>query len=378
MRIALVAKPGSEPTGVGRYTGYLRALLAALGHDLLVVHPTVPLPGIFLQAMRTLLGWDMEAFLNNHPIWARYPQADLYHVTSQNLATLLLLRRLPGPTVVTVHDIIPWLVRDDPLLRVYDHRLAEWFDWLALAGLRRADALIAVSNYTKQTLVDELGIPADRIHVVYEAVDTGHFRPHQVPRSFTEHYCLAQESLHVLFVGSEDPRKNLSTLIRAFAEVKREVGNVRLLKVGAYHFEPERERLSRLITELGLEDDVRFFGQVPEKDLPLFYNAAHVLVLPSFYEGFGLPVAEAMACGTPVVCSNATSLPEVAGPAALLVSPRDPEAMATALLRVLTDLDLAGEMRRKGLSQAAGFTPARVTAGLMGAYAAATGEDLTF
>jgi hypothetical protein len=152
MRIALIAKPGHENTGVGRYTGQLSAALEALGHEVVRVYPTVPLPGALVRAVRRLLGWDLTAFLNNYPVWARYPQADIYHVTSQNLATLLLLRRPPGTTVVTVHDIIPWLVRDDTALRLYDHRLAEWFDRLALAGLRRADGLIADSAFTQQSL----------------------------------------------------------------------------------------------------------------------------------------------------------------------------------------------------------------------------------
>ena len=105
-----------------------------------------------MRVVQRLFGWDLAAFFNNYPIWARYPQADIYHVTSQNLATLMLLRRPPGVTVVTVHDIIPWLVRNDPELRAYEHRLAEWFDHLALAGLRRADGLLTDSTFTQMSL----------------------------------------------------------------------------------------------------------------------------------------------------------------------------------------------------------------------------------
>lgn len=170
MRIALIAKRGHEDTGVGRYTGQLRAALEALGHEVLVVHPIVPLPHVLVKMVRHLLGWDLAAFFNNYPVWVRYPQADVYHITSQNLATLLLLRRPPGPTVVTVHDIIPWLVRDDLELRVYEHRLAEWFDRLALAGLDRAKLLIAVSAYSKESLVESLGLKAERIIVIHEGV----------------------------------------------------------------------------------------------------------------------------------------------------------------------------------------------------------------
>ncbi len=152
MRIVLIAKPGHEDTGVGRYTAQLRAALAALGHEVVVVHPVAPLPAVVVRAARRLLGWDLTAFFDNYPVWARYPRADVYHVTSQNLATLLLWRRPPGATIVTVHDIIPWLTRDDPALRIYDHRIAEWFDRLALAGLRRADGLMADSTFTLASL----------------------------------------------------------------------------------------------------------------------------------------------------------------------------------------------------------------------------------
>jgi hypothetical protein len=130
----------------------LCAALETLGHEVLVVHPTIPLPGVLVRLVRRLLGWDLATFFNNYPLWARYPRADVYHLTSQNLATLMLFRPPPGPAVITVHDVIPWLLREDPELRAYDHRPAEWFDRLALVGLRRADELIAVSRYTQASL----------------------------------------------------------------------------------------------------------------------------------------------------------------------------------------------------------------------------------
>lgn len=170
MRIALIAKPGHEDTGVGRYVIQLRAELVALGHEVIVVHPTVPLPEAVVWAVQQLLGWDLAEFFANYPIWAGYPRADLYHVTSQNLATLLLLRRPPGITVVTVHDIIPWLLRDDPALRIYDHRVAEWFDRLALVGLRRADGLLADSEFTRESLRG-VGVAVEDMAVVTLGVE---------------------------------------------------------------------------------------------------------------------------------------------------------------------------------------------------------------
>ena len=152
MRIALIAKPGHADSGVGRYASRLGAALTALGHEVVIVHPAVPLPGWLAKAVQRLLGWDLRSFFENYPVWARYPRADLYHITSQNLATLMLFHRPPGRTVITVHDLIPWQVRADPALRVYRHPLEAWFDRLALAGLRRADGLLAVSTFTHDTL----------------------------------------------------------------------------------------------------------------------------------------------------------------------------------------------------------------------------------
>lgn len=170
MRVALIAKPGHADSGVGRYTAQLRAALEALGCEVMVVHPVAPLPAFVVRIVRRLLGWDLTAFFDNYPVWARYPRADICHVTSQNLATLLLLRRPPGKTVVTVHDIIPWLTRDDPELRAYDHRVAAWFDRLALVGLRRADSLLADSAFTRESLW-EANVSVERASVVMLGVE---------------------------------------------------------------------------------------------------------------------------------------------------------------------------------------------------------------
>ncbi len=152
MRVALITKPGSTSTGVGRYAAELERALRSIGHQVAVVHPVVPVPGWLVRLLRRWPGIDVEAFLNNYPLWVRYPEADVYHITSQNLATIMLVRRPPGKTVVTVHDIIPWLVRHNPELRVYRHWFDETFDYLTLLGLKRADALVAVSEYTARSL----------------------------------------------------------------------------------------------------------------------------------------------------------------------------------------------------------------------------------
>jgi hypothetical protein len=168
MKVCLVVKPGHPDTGVGRYAAELKSGLLDQGHEVAVIHPVVPLPGWLLRSIRLALGWDLEAFLRTYPLWANYPSADLYHLTSQNLATLMLLRRPPGRVVITVHDIIPWLVHKDSDLRLYHHRFEEWFDRLALRGIRKADWILSDSNFSAVSLASVLNgslLPIDTVYL---------------------------------------------------------------------------------------------------------------------------------------------------------------------------------------------------------------------
>jgi glycosyltransferase involved in cell wall biosynthesis len=354
MRVQLIAKAGPGMTGTSRYTMCLFRALLDSGTDARLAFPApAPIPRTIQRGLKRV-GLDAEAFFANYPLRATQDGASVHHVTSQTLATLLLFQRFRGPVVVTVLDIIPYLVRHRPELKPFRHPIDHLFDRLAMIGLRRADALIAISDYTRQTLIRDLGLAAERIRVVHLAVDHQRFRPLVVPDAFRARYGLDEARPYVLYVGSEDPRKNLRALVRAFAIVRRRVGGVKLLKVGAAHFLRERERLQALIAKLGMESDVLFFDDVPDEDLPMFYNAADVFVLPSLYEGFGLPVLEAMACGTPVVCTDATSLPELAGEAAELTG-GDSAPLAQAIESLLEDGAQRACLRERGLRRAAEF-----------------------
>lgn len=154
----MIVKLGYAGTGVERYVIELERALRMLGHEVTLVHPVFPFPDWLATAVDRLTSFNARAFFENYPLWARYPEADIYHITSQNLATLMLFRRPPGPTVITVHDIIPWLVRHDPEQRVYRHALDVLFDWLALRGIRRADAIVTDSCFTAQSLAGAIDI----------------------------------------------------------------------------------------------------------------------------------------------------------------------------------------------------------------------------
>jgi glycosyltransferase involved in cell wall biosynthesis len=354
MKISLVTKPDRQMTGLLRYALSLRDGLLAKGVDVSLLHPSPPpIPGPIARGARRL-GLDPLAFFGSYPTHVQLNGADVYHLASQNLATLLFFQRIE-PVVVTVHDIITYLVRHDRELSTYRHVFHRLFDRLAYLALRKADAIIAISECTKRTLVEHLEYSADRIHVVYRAVDTEVFRPRDIPAAFRQKYGLGEDWRYVLYVGSDDPRKNLPTLIRAFALVKRQIEKVKLLKVGAPDFQDEREKLKGLIAELGLEEDVLFFDHVPDDDFPLFYNTAQVLVLLSLYEGFGLPTLEAMSCGIPVIAARSGPLPEVVDGAGILIDPTDVEGVAEQLCRVLMDRDYWTNLGQAGLARSRHF-----------------------
>jgi glycosyltransferase involved in cell wall biosynthesis len=256
----------------------------------------------------------------------------------------------PVPAVVTVHDLSFLLFpgafhRGNRLYLTLATRLA----------VRRADAVIAVSRHTARDLVRLLGVPEKRIHVVPNGVDP-EFRPleREEIEAFRQRRGLPER--FILYVGTIEPRKNLDTLVRAYAQlVHRDPQHaVPLIIAGARGW--RYEGVFALVEELGLDQAIHFPGFIDHSELPLWYNAASVFVFPSLYEGFGLPVLEAMACGTPVVASRASSLPEVVGEAGLLVDPHDAEALAEALWQALADPALREALRTQGLARAAGYS----------------------
>ncbi|MBI3959908.1 MAG: glycosyltransferase family 4 protein [Chloroflexi bacterium] len=282
------------------------------------------------------------------------PPGALYHATEH------LLPRLARLTVLTVHDLI---FAAYPQHHTYTNRA---FLQVAMPlFVRAADAIIAVSQQTRRDLVDRYATPPAKIQVIYEGIDD-RFAPIGSDWQSDLRGQYSPDRPYLLMVGTLEPRKNHATAMRALARLKQAGHPQRLLISGGqgWLFEPVR----RLVEELGLTGDVTFAGRVPDDDLPALYAGADALLLPSLYEGFGFPVLEAMACGTPVVCSNSSSLPEVAGDAALLVPPTDDEALAAAVERILTEPGLAADLRRRGAIQAARFRWERCAAETVAVY----------
>ena len=256
-----------------------------------------------------------------------------------------------GKLVVTIHDLIHLTdpaFKKTPASRFYARPM---FHLVA----RRADRLIADSEFTKQQIVEHLGVAPQKVVVIYLGVsDRFHpLDPEQACRRASS--VLGLERPYLLFVGNLKPHKNVRTLIRAFALLcSQRDFNRHLVILG-----DDRKWKAALVDEcakLGIGERVLFAPHLPGEELPWVYAAADVLVMPSLIEGFGFPVLEAMACGTPVVCSRAASLPEVAGDAAEYFDPASAEDLAAALQRVLGSSQLRETLRAKGLERARLFS----------------------
>jgi glycosyltransferase involved in cell wall biosynthesis len=342
--VGLIARPGDHATGLGRYATALAEALGQLGVAVRPGKVLNPLPRS-LTRLLALTGRDAETFFSNYGVRAEMPPADLYHLTSEYHAPLLK-RHEQIPTVVTVNGFLSFLLRRRPALRMKRTLVEVLFDRLVIRGLRKADAVIAVSAYVKSQLVNQAGLRQESIHVVPEGVDTRVFSPRPVPAEVWARYRLPAGRRWLLYVGSEQPRKNFVALVQAFAELRRTRPDLALLKVGDPEIPDERRRAISVAADLGVLEDIHFVGHAA-KDLPDLFNMADLFVFPSLCEGFGLPPLEAMACGTPVVCSNAASLPEVVGDAAVMCEP-NARALAAAMARVLDNPDYASELVQAG------------------------------
>lgn len=280
-----------------------------------------------------------------------------------------------GPTVIT----IPWVVT------VYDLSFVHYpqsfnaanriyLTWAVRDAVRRANRLIAISESTKRDLIATFGAAPERVQVIYCGKDAA-FVPAS-DRAVLEAWRAARgvPEKMILFVGTIEPRKNVARLIRAFARAKRAARLPhQLVLIGARGW--KSSEVDRAITQTGSANDVMFVGYVAQEELPRWYQAADLFVYPSLYEGFGMPPLDALASGTPVVTSNAASLPEVVGDAAIQVAPDDEDALMDAIVRALTDRALREQMCARGLEQAAKFSWERAGRETMALHRAVLAES---
>ncbi|MCL5025311.1 MAG: glycosyltransferase family 4 protein [Chloroflexi bacterium] len=358
MRIGIDVSPAvNRPrAGIGRYVRSLVRRLLDLDQDneyhLLYAGPEGALPSEFRRgkaiprrlapsARHLRARWLLSHWLHRGADGLLGP-LDLFHATDGTAP------RLEGiPVVLTVHDLAfaryPDTVKG--LNRFYLSRMVA-------SSVARADAIISVSSFTARELSSLFRLPPERVSVVPEGVEDIFHLPSG--DEDTEIASLGLARPYVLAVGTLEPRKNLGTLLEAFALFRQRVPGYQLAIVGEHDwgYRPLAARLAAL----GLDGEARLMGSVPDEVLAGIYQRADLLVYPSRYEGFGLPPLEAMACGTPVIAANTSSIPEVVGDAGLFFAADDAGELAAKMVSLATDARQRDELRGRGLKRAASFT----------------------
>ena len=360
-----------QGAGIGRYTRELVRALAKLdrSHDYVLFAaaggqrlvdtgwpPNFQTHAVPLSDRALAILWHRLRL----PLWVELATGplDIFHSPDFVLPPVRRAR-----TMLTVHDLsfIRYPECADANLRAYLNKVVP-------RSVQRADFVLADSQNTKNDLVELLGVEFEKIEVVYPGVED-RFRPIEDQPLLEEvrtRYSLPPR--FVLGLGTLQPRKNFTGLIEAFADLRFAICDLRLVIAGGKGW--LYEEIFATVERLGLEEKVVFPGFVADEHLPALYNLADLFVFPSLYEGFGLPPLEAMACGTPVITSDASSLPEVVGEAELMMEATDVEALTEAMKRVLEDNALREGMIAKGMKQAKKFTWEQAAAKLLSLYEA--------
>ena len=346
-----------EDTGIGKYALNLCEQLEGKCNinEVFLNYDNRSIERLAGNSRHTLAKVNRLPLIDNKPLfWYRIkntiPEYDLYHLVNPNPTPILLKSNTIKKNlfIVTCLDLLRYANPQSKL----DHLAGRYI----YPSLRNVDKVISISEFTKRELIKYVGVCEENIRIVYLGLDHKIYKPVSENRAILQKFGLPEDVKVILYVGSELPRKNLPTLIKAFGELRKQYGNVKLIKVGNAHSSHGRKKLMKLINELGLDNDVIFTGVVPEGELPQLYNAADLYVYPSIYEGFGMPILEAMACGCPVIISKAAALPEVAGDAAIAVDLYDIDAWVKAMYSMLTDDSLKNQMIGKGLERAKIFS----------------------
>jgi glycosyltransferase involved in cell wall biosynthesis len=371
-RIGIDYTPAHEQGGgIGRYVRDLSTALAALKDDhtyrLFVAGaqraplPPPPAPHFAFAPTNITPRWFARIWNRLHiplPIEAFVGKVSLYHATD-----FVLPPSLPNTrTLLTVHDLSFVRVPEtaSPALKAY-------LDIVVPRSVRRADHLLADSQATKDDLIALYNTPADKITVLLSGVDPRFERVNDLSQQIAVRTKYNIDHRPYIFaVGTVQPRKNYIRLMQALAALRAQGKDISLVIAGGRGW--LEDPIYQAIQDLDLQNHVNFIGFADDSDLPTLYSAALCLAFPSLYEGFGLPILEAMKCGTPVVTANVSSLPEVAGTATLLVDPYDVEALTHALQRIIEDHSLRQHLVTSGYAHAKSFTWERAARQLLSIY----------
>jgi glycosyltransferase involved in cell wall biosynthesis len=382
MRIGIDARFLTHPQrgGFKTYTEQLVAALAAVDHENEYILYVDRAPGAQDQipsrpnmTVRIVGGtmpsigmpWREQVAL---PLQAMRDKIDLLHAPSLTAPV-----RPPCRLVVTIHDTI-WLTPERYTQGTTQSgkrgMMQRYYQMVPRIAAEKATAVITVSHDARRSIVEELKVPADQVFVTHEAAnpvyrrvtDAAQLASVRASHQLSEHFILA--------LGSADPRKNIATLLCAYAGLPEGLRATHELAIVWTHTHLAGH-IAALADELGIRDRIRFLTGVTNQDLVALYNMARLFVFPSRYEGFGLPLLEAMACGTPVVAANNSSIPEIVGDAALMAGADDLGGITSQITRALSDADLRDRLVRAGIERAASFSWERCARETIAAYRAA-------
>ncbi|AXI24804.1 glycosyl transferase family 1 [Methanofervidicoccus sp. A16] len=360
MKIGIISEPLNQSlTGVGNYTYNLIKELIKINS---IKETTIYL--INYNKIKIFNNLDNVIINNpfkNYPVktysWYIYLFMKFKVLPSSELSSLEIIHNpSQAPTYFKIKQQYVYTIHDlTPILFPNEHKNGKYLIYKLLLPktLRTADKIIADSYNTKKDIIKYFKIPEDKIKVIHLGVDEK-YKPlseeeiNSIKKKYSINYPF------ILYVGTLEPRKNIPTLIKAYYKLKKQGLPHKLVITGKKGW--KYKSIFETIDKLNLQKDIIFTGYVPEEDLPALYNAADLFVYPSIYEGFGLPPLEAMACGTPVITSNTSSLPEVVGDAGIMVDPYDVDGLSKAMYEVLTNDGLREELRKKGLERAKLFS----------------------
>jgi glycosyltransferase involved in cell wall biosynthesis len=287
-----------------------------------------------------MLSWG---YLKFPPIDLLTGKFDIFHSTN-----FIIPPKKEGKIIITIHDL--YFMKYPENTELFGGR---YFKRFLPSNINKVDKIIAVSRSTKRDIINILGVNEDKIEVIYEGVDNI-FKPindRVKVLKIKDRYSLPDK--FILFVGSIEPRKNILSLIKSFSLIRSKIEH-KLVVVGSKGW--GYKNIFDAIDSLNLRKSVMFTGYVPEYDLPYIYNASDLFVFPSFYEGFGLPVLEAMACGIPVIASNRSSIPEIIGDSGIVIDPDNIHELKDAMLNLLNNDELKKRLIDKGIKRASMFS----------------------
>jgi glycosyltransferase involved in cell wall biosynthesis len=352
-------------TGLGNYS---RSLIEHLAHQF-------PQNQYLVYASKVKQAKQIDAFFENEHITLKLPKngpflwrslnilkdlnqddCQIFHGLSHEIPLAIQHTRIKS--IVTIHDLI--FLRFPQYYKFIDRKL---YEWKSKSACKRANKIIAISEKTKADIIDLYGISPEKIEVIYQSCDDS-FKvpfPKETLSRISATYKLPEK--YILNVGTIEERKNLKLAVQALKEVSEDFKLVVIGKQTAYFKTVEQE-----IEKLGLKNRIIFLKNIPFSDLPGIYQMASVFVYPSFYEGFGIPIIEALYSAIPVVAATGSCLEEAGGPNSLYVSPNDAKGLATAINQVIENPQLQKEMKEKGLEFVQKFSSPIVTQQLMDCY----------